>query len=73
MFDLTKICFILYQASPSSILGKAILEIMASGKFSDLRVLILELRDILQDWPEILRTVFKPEEAAELKEQLFLI
>jgi hypothetical protein len=73
MFDLTKICFLLYRASPKSILGKAILETMASGKFSDLKVLILELRDILQDWPEILRTVFKPEEAAELKEQLFLI
>lgn len=73
MFDLKKICYLLYQANPKSILGMGILEIMQRGNFNELKALILELADLLKDWPEMLKTVFTHEHRLELIEQLALI
>ena len=73
MFDLSKICFLLFQANGETILGKGILDIMSRGNFNELQSLILQLADLFKTWPELLKTVFKPADRLELIEQLALI
>jgi hypothetical protein len=69
-FDLSRICFLLFQANPKTIYGKGIMQIMTSGNRQGLYVLLEELQELFEVCPEVLRTVWKAEELEELSAQL---
>jgi hypothetical protein len=65
--EMQKVCYILYQAKPTTLLGKGILVVMQGGNKDELITLLMELKDLLTDWPEVLRTTFEPAQVEELK------
>jgi hypothetical protein len=71
-FDLKRICYLLYQADARTMYGKGIMNIMQSANREGLYVLLAELQELLESWPEVLRTVFAPAELEEMKQQLTL-
>jgi hypothetical protein len=71
-FDLKRICYLLYQADARTIYGKGIMNIMQSANRDGLYILLGKLQELLEGWPEVLRTVFAPADLEELKAQLSL-
>jgi hypothetical protein len=71
-FDLTRICYLLYQANPKTIYGRGIMQIMTSANRDGLYILLGELQETFETWPEVLITVWAPAEREELQAMLSL-
>jgi hypothetical protein len=58
---------ILWYANPNTLLGKGIISVLKGRDKKELITLLIELKDLLTDWPEVLRTTFEPGQVEELK------